>query len=158
MSRRRSTRPAWGRPGRFLVSIFTSFRGAAQLGIIAGGGLLLCLLAGYVVLPALLTIFPPRIQRNGDSPAEVLGKPARGNWAEFSSASDMAGAPCLREFHSRCELDSIPNLIELQAPNLESVKLVRKLETWSSVLLSHDLDALRRAREAVRSSFAGRSH
>src|SRR5213076_1019368 len=35
-----------GAAGAFLVAIFTEFRGAAELGIIAGGGLLLCLLAG----------------------------------------------------------------------------------------------------------------
>ena len=50
-----------GAAGAFLVSIFTNFRGAAELGIIAGGGLLLCLLSGYTVLPALLTIFPARL-------------------------------------------------------------------------------------------------
>src|SRR4029079_15553346 len=38
-----------GAAGAFLVSMLTQFRGAAQLGIIAGGGLLLCLLAGYVI-------------------------------------------------------------------------------------------------------------
>ena len=43
-----------------------------------------------------------------------------------------------------------PNLIELQDPNLESVQLVRKLQTFSAVVLSKDLDLLRRVRDAVK--------
>src|SRR4029079_5132251 len=42
----------------FLVSLITGFKGAADLGLIAGGGLLLCLLSGYTFLPALLTLWP----------------------------------------------------------------------------------------------------
>jgi hypothetical protein len=40
-------------------------------------------------------------------------------------------------------------LINLQAPNLESVKLVRTLQTWYGVELSKNLDVLRRVRWAV---------
>ena len=50
-----------GAAGAFLVSMLTDFRGAAELGLIAGGGLLLCLAAGYTLLPALLTLFPARV-------------------------------------------------------------------------------------------------
>ena len=57
-SGRRSRPPVFGTAAAFLVSVFTDFQGAAELGIIAGGGLLLCLLSGYTVLPALLTLFP----------------------------------------------------------------------------------------------------
>src|SRR5256885_6586913 len=65
-----------GAAGAFLVSVLTHFRGAAQLGIIAGGGLILCLLAGYVVLPALLTIWPCQCGRGEELPD--LGPPAHG--------------------------------------------------------------------------------
>src|SRR5438046_6002368 len=47
-----------GAAGAFLVSMLTDFQGAADLGLIAGGGLILCLLAGYTFLPAMLTIRP----------------------------------------------------------------------------------------------------
>src|SRR5262249_16531733 len=67
--------------GAFLVSIFTHFRGAAHLGIIAGGGLLLCLAAGYIVLPALLTLIPLRVKRGDELPN--LGPPARGGKRNF---------------------------------------------------------------------------
>ena len=47
-----------GAAGAFLVSALTDFKGAAELGIIAGGGLLLCLLAAHTVLPAILVLRP----------------------------------------------------------------------------------------------------
>src|SRR5207253_1828750 len=65
-----------GAAGAFLVSTLTNFRGAAQLGIIAGGGLLLCLIAGYVVLPALLTLVPPKLRRDDGFRSRNLGSPA----------------------------------------------------------------------------------
>src|SRR6185295_9883023 len=133
----------FGAAAAFLVSIFTDFRGAAELGVIAGGGLLLCLLAGYVILPALLTLLPPKIPRVDDF-NEHLGPPARGGARNFITpaiwlALLLAGVP----FALRTDFD--PGLLSLQSPNLESVKLVRKLQTWSAVVLSKDLDTLCRA-------------
>lgn len=140
-----------GAAGAFLVAVFTDFRGAAQLGMIAGGGLLLCLLAGYVVLPALLTILPPRLRRNVGTGGSAAGPPARvTRWILLLPVLWIvllvAGLP----FAFRTGFDA--NLIKLQAPHLESVKLVNKLETWSYVVLSRDLQTLRRSRDAVRSS------
>jgi predicted RND superfamily exporter protein len=136
-----------GAAGAFFVSIFTDFRGAADLGIIAGGGLLLCLIAGYTVVPALLTLFPAKVRLLPDRPSE---KPAVGGnarrWLVLPAVwivALLAGLP----FAARTRFD--PGLLTLQAPNLESVKLVRHLQTWSAVVLSRDLDALRRARAAV---------
>ena len=39
---------------------FTDFRGVAQLGVIAGGGIMLCWLAAMTVLPALIQLFDAR--------------------------------------------------------------------------------------------------
>jgi predicted RND superfamily exporter protein len=165
-----------GAAGAFLVAVFTDFSGAAQLGIIAGGGLLLCLLSGYTVLPALLTLFPGRFSRihrqrrrvaasgpgngtasegddeDGDLPSlpprQVI--PARsGGWRLLMPlawvALLLAG---VLVFAPRTGFN--PNLIELQAQNLESVQLIRKLQAFSAVVLSKDLDVLRRSREAVK--------
>jgi predicted RND superfamily exporter protein len=146
-----------GAAGAFLVSIFTPFRGAAELGLIAGGGLLLCLATGYIILPALLAVFPPRIkptdaERAGANahlaPDEVAaGTRSRRNrrlvlpaiWAALL----IAGVPLMR----RTTFD--PGLLTLQAQNLQSVKLIRKLPTWFEVELTPDLDLLRRVRTAV---------
>ncbi|HEX3359249.1 MAG TPA: MMPL family transporter, partial [Tepidisphaeraceae bacterium] len=136
-----------GAAGAFLVSVLTHFRGAAQLGIIAGGGLVLCLLAGYVILPALLTLVPLRVKVGAELPD--LGPPASGGkhnlilpliWLFLLAA----GVP----FMQRTQFD--PGLLTMQAPNLESVRMVKRLQTWSAVVLSKDLQTLRAVRDAMK--------
>jgi hypothetical protein len=39
-----------------------------------------------------------------------------------------------------------PGLLNMQAPDLESVKQVGKAQTWTVVVLSRDVNTLRRAR------------
>jgi predicted RND superfamily exporter protein len=139
-----------GAAGAFFVSIFTDFRGAAELGIIASGGLLLCLASGYTVLPALLVIFPwrqapPRIERRY---GRVNRRPALARFVP--PICWIVGLLIMVPFMFR--IDFNPNLIDLQAQNLESVKLVRKLPTWSAVVISKDDAMLRRVRDALRSS------
>ncbi len=41
----------------FFMAVFTTFQGLRELGVIAGGGLILCLIAMSVVLPAMLVLF-----------------------------------------------------------------------------------------------------
>jgi uncharacterized protein len=140
-----------GAAGAFFVSVFTNFRGAAELGIIASGGLLLCLLTGYTVLPALLTIFPAKVRsvvgEDIDRPAINLNsRRSHHLWLILPAIWALlllAGIPFARQAHFD------PSLLNLQAQNLESVKLVRKLQTWSAVVLSKDLDKLRQVRGAV---------
>ncbi|MDB5319105.1 MAG: hpnN [Phycisphaerales bacterium] len=172
-----------GAAGAFLVSLLTVFRGAADLGLIAGGGLLLCLFAGYTFLPALLTIWPAR--RRGELTTKARRHEGKTNQETKDVAAGAgANAPSVSNvstFSSRLRAFVVdpashpwwlgpviwgvllliaipfalrtgfnPGLLELQAPHLRSVQLVRKLETWSAVVLSKDLEALRRAREALR--------
>lgn len=40
----------------FLTFVFTDFKGIAELGIIAGGGIVICVLATFTVLPAMLVV------------------------------------------------------------------------------------------------------
>ena len=58
----------------------------------------------------------------------------------------LAGIP----FMMRAEFN--PNLLDLQSPSLQSVQLIRKLQTWEAVVLSRDLGILRKVREAVEQS------
>ncbi len=148
-----------GAAGAFLVSVFTPFRGAAELGLIAGGGLLLCLATGYVVLPALLTIFPARIQatpseRDGAvshvdvEPTDAAAPQQRkfNRWLILPIAWGVlliAGIPFMRRTAFN------PGLITLQAQNLESVQLIHKLPTWFEVELSKDVTVLRQVKRAV---------
>lgn len=151
-----------GAAGAFLVSAATDFRGAAELGIIAGGGLFLCLLAGYTVVPALLTIWPAkraiaseRAAHAGAAHAELMpgakALPKSRVWPLLvGPVAWVVVLACLSPFFARARFD--PGLISLQAQNQESVKLVRHLNTWSSVVMSKDLDVLRRCRDAVGAS------
>ena len=65
--------------GRFFVSRLARFTSAGELGVIAGGGLLLCLLAGYTVLPAILVLLPirPPSSRKKIDPTDGVQPPLR---------------------------------------------------------------------------------
>ncbi|MBA2707376.1 MAG: MMPL family transporter [Gemmatimonadaceae bacterium] len=138
-----------GAAGAFFVSILTEFRGAADLGVIAGGGLLLCLFAGYTVMPAILVLFPGKlkplntseryspVETSRRSPVVRMIVPAI--WV----AAILAGIP----FAMKTGFD--PNLLDLQAPDTRSVQLVRKVKTWFAVVLSKDLEMLGKVRDAA---------
>ena len=175
-----------GAAGAFFVSVFTDFRGAAELGVIASGGLLLCLVTGYVILPPLLTLFPlkrraflapspgtpgegrgegdferkgPLDYRNHPHPNPLPGYRERGpekiptwrsraynSWLLLPALWAVLLIGCI-PFAMEAKFD--PSLLNMQAQNLESVQLVRHLQTWSAVVLSKDLDELRKVRSAV---------
>jgi len=135
-----------GAAGAFFVAVFTDFQGAAELGIIAGGGLLLCLLAGYVVLPALLTLFPPKLR---PLDASKRFKPMRKTGPHWLALPVVWAALLLAGTRYMPRVYFDPDLIKLQVPDLPSVKLVRTLQTWFAVVLSKDLDQLREVRAAV---------
>ncbi|MGD0463952.1 MAG: MMPL family transporter [Tepidisphaeraceae bacterium] len=137
-----------GAAGAFLVAIFTDFRGAAELGIIAGAGLILCLLAGYVVLPALLTIFPAKLRPLEPSRRFKLPHPKRR--AQWLVLPLIWMALLLIASHYLPSPGFDPGLIDLQVPTVESVKLIRTLQTWSAAVLSRDPEKLRQVRDAVR--------
>jgi predicted RND superfamily exporter protein len=137
----------FGAAGAFLVSALTDFKGAAELGIIAGGGLLLCLVAGYTVLPALLVLFPARIR---PYPSSNRYAPAPRRTRRRLLLPCLWGLMLLGGLWLMQRNEFNPNLLELQAPNLDSVKLIRKLQSWQAVVLSPDRAMLRRVRDAVR--------
>lgn len=141
-----------GAAGAFLVSVLTPFRGAAELGIIAGGGLLLCLISGYTVLPAILTLLPPGLKMK--STAERYGgdrpPPRAGGWRLIFPLAWIVAVLGLTPIMRQVRFD--PSLLDLQAAGLESVELVRHLETWYAVALADDLETLRKVRTAVLAS------
>ncbi len=125
-----------GAAGAFLVARFTHFRGDAELGIIAGGGLLLCLLAGYTVLPALLVSFPPRLKMIDAGRRYTDDRPPpRAGWRNFIGLIVWVGL-LLALLPLALRIRFNPNLLDLQARGLQSVKLVRKIPTWEAVVLS----------------------
>jgi len=138
----------FGAAGAFFSASLTNFRGAAELGIIAGGGLLLCLLSGYTVLPALLTIFPANV---GAVPEDKRYRhrgtiPHAGGRRLIPAILWIAVAIGGLILSLPPQFD--PNLLKLQASGLPSVRYVRKIGTWNAVLISDDLNQLRSARDA----------
>lgn len=139
-----------GAAGAFLVAALTDFKGAAELGIIAGGGLFLCLLSGYTLAPALLTLWPASVRVvEAEQRYASLRDVPRISWRSFivpalwlfaAGAGLLVGLP----------LKFDPDLLKLQARHLESVQAVRDLPTWSMVVLTDNLEDLSLAREKLR--------
>ncbi|HVX85020.1 MAG TPA: MMPL family transporter [Phycisphaerae bacterium] len=133
-----------GAAGAFLVSALTQFKGAAELGVIAGGGLLLCLAAGYTLLPALLTLFPAEVgtvaERYHDPETAARGE----GWRLIFPAVWIIVAVGGLWYSLPPTFD--PNLLRLQAQALPSVQSVHKLPTWFAAVTTGNLDALRQAR------------
>lgn len=127
----------------FFMTLFTDFLGLRELGIIAGSGLLLCLVSMTVVLPALMVLTdrggggPPRAPRRigtgpvGSRPRTVL---------IVAALVTVAAAPFT------ASLDFEGNLLELQAEDLESVTWEHRVlddsssATWFGAAIAEDMD------------------
>ncbi len=134
----------------FYAVTLTDFQGLAELGVIAGSGMLLCLMASFTVLPAMLAIY----ERHRHVPAGVwqaferdpLGGIMRIPWltAGLIGLATLAGILLL----------PIPkfdyNLLNLQAEDTESVVWENRLHdgsgrsSWYALSIVDSLDELRR--------------
>ena len=120
----------------FYCATLTPFLGVAELGVIAGGGILLCALATFLFLPALVTLADARTAP-GRFPT-----PFRAQWLRVSLTrhpniiAGLSGAVIVglslttltwQDGHlsSRMKYDS--NLLNLQADGVESVEVQRDL-------------------------------
>lgn len=139
----------------FYSVLGSDFTGLAQLGLIGGTGVLLCLLATLTVLPAMLLIagrknlFPSSAPRVTAMPfLERLS--ARPGWVLLIVvALSLAGLPGL--FKARFNY----NLLELQAKGLESVEYEEQLirssdeSTWYAILTADNLDDVKRLAKSL---------
>jgi hopanoid biosynthesis associated RND transporter like protein HpnN len=111
----------------FFSASLTSFMGVAELGLIAGGGILLCCAAELLVLPAVLAIVDRSfLGRRIPEPvpvhswlAPLLRHPRFVILAAVACSLALAGG-----LH---ELDYDHNLLNMQADGLESVEVEKKL-------------------------------
>ena len=111
----------------FFCAALTSFVGVAELGMIAGGGILLCCAAELLVLPAVVALVDRgRLGSRIPEPVPVhawLAPLVR--HPRFVALAAMAGTMALAGgLH---ELDYDHNLLNLQADGLESVAVEKKL-------------------------------
>ena len=113
----------------FFMAAMTDFLGVRELGLVAGGGILLCVLATVVVLPPLVLLVDRRW------PLKIVPAilPA-GRWFQFPlkqprlvMAACLAGTLVLGAGTGRLRYDH--NLLNLQPRHLESADIERQLLT-----------------------------
>lgn len=111
----------------FFCAMLTDFAGVAELGIIAGGGILICTVAAFVVLPAVLVVADRR--REG----HTLPSPLESRWLRTLTSKYPVWVTCLSSlvvaglatYGLRVEYDY--NLLHLQARGLESVEVQTRI-------------------------------
>jgi hypothetical protein len=111
----------------FFMAGLTEFTGVAELGIVAGGGILLCWIAGLTLLPAMIHLIDGKWpSRHVPQPVDVR------SWLEpilarprLLLAVTCVGTLVLIFGMTRLRYDH--NLLHLQARGLESVDLEQKL-------------------------------
>jgi hopanoid biosynthesis associated RND transporter like protein HpnN len=121
----------------FFAAMLADFRGVAELGWIAGSGVVLCAFSCFTVLPALLKLFD---RRSFSEPAIIQLRDFRGGeWlkalagrSKLVIASSLGLMALLGFFAARVTYDH--NLLHLQARGLDSVK-------WELTLIEHTAGA-----------------
>ncbi len=120
----------------FFCATFTNFLGVAELGVIAGGGIILCGIATFTVLPALITLADRKKEpRQLPTPFQgnMLRKMTRERPGVVTFVTLVAivaiGTQGFRfedgNVQSKVKYDS--NLLNLQAKGLESVELQNRI-------------------------------
>jgi hopanoid biosynthesis associated RND transporter like protein HpnN len=138
----------------FFTVAFTDFTGVAELGIISGGGVLLCILAAMVVLPAVVYLADrnrrftrqPELLRIDHALVPLLKWPRLVFWGSVAVTIALGvGVLALRYDH---------NLLNLQASGLESVELERRIlaghnqSVWYAVSIADTREELLRRQSA----------
>jgi hopanoid biosynthesis associated RND transporter like protein HpnN len=130
----------------FYAALLADFKAVAELGWIAGSGVLLCAVACFTVMPALLCVFDRRLtraDRHGASEPVILSlaeqKADRQRWLPWLSRRPglvigvaLAATAFFAICATRASYDH--NLLHLQARGLESVQ-------WEERLIAHTAGA-----------------
>ncbi len=132
----------------FFMAAFTDFTGIAELGRIAGGGILLCCLAAFTVLPALVHLADrKRLHKILPGPLDIHG------WLLplFRRPQLLLIATALATILVGLGMGNLwydHNLLNLQPAGLESVELERKLiaesdqSVWFALSICEDREEL----------------
>lgn len=120
----------------FFCATFTDFLGIAELGIIAGGGILLCAVATFTVLPALIALSDRNVEpRKLPTPFQLTW--LRAGTSRFPLVVVLLSVVVIGGFASRIaafedgrlvwKLRYDYNLLNLQADGIESVDIQRRI-------------------------------
>lgn len=128
----------------FYAFLPTDYRGVSELGLIAGTGMLLGLLANLTVLPALLTLWPGRPGRETGPVGVALPRVGRiDRRVVLAAAAVVAGGAALALPGSRFDI----NPLDLQDPRSESVRAIHVLtadgntDLWSAAAVAPDSES-----------------
>ncbi|MGI9014729.1 MAG: MMPL family transporter [Phycisphaerales bacterium] len=124
----------------FMAITFTDFSGAAEMGLIAGGGILLCLIAVMSAFPAILSIIgPPRSQPSRIVVNEARNvSPNRRRNAWLTIALMLVVGSIFAILASRVQYD--PDVLKLQPAGMESAMWEQRLieddarSVWAALL------------------------
>jgi hopanoid biosynthesis associated RND transporter like protein HpnN len=122
----------------FFAAIFADFKAVAELGWIAGCGVLLCAFACFTVLPALVVLFDRRTF-DADGPTLPFTPPAARAWLPVLTrrpalvvGTGLVATALLGAYALRVQYDH--NLLHLQAQDLDAVK-------WEMILIDRTAGA-----------------
>ncbi len=111
----------------FFCAVFTDFLGVAELGLIAGGGILLCAVAAFTFLPALIA-YVDQFFKPSPMPSPFNGKTLREMTSQHPAVVTivaLAMVGLLAGYGFRVKYDY--NLMNMQAEGLESVKIQKRI-------------------------------
>ncbi len=113
----------------FFTFIFTDFKGIAELGVIAAGGVAICVAVTFTVLPSMLVLLARH--RKPRRVAGAAGRAGEGRLSFLFARPKLViaatAALCLASLYPLSRIDFDYNLMNLQAKGLESVNYAYKL-------------------------------
>lgn len=130
----------------FLAFIPTPFPGLAALGIIAGGGMFISLIASFTLFPAMLAVMrAPTRQNQASAPVlSRLNPLIKAHRAKIILATGLVGIPALvLSTHIRFDF----NTLSMRDPNSESLRTLRELQAeeivtdYSATVLAPDFES-----------------
>lgn len=114
----------------FLTFVFTDFKGIAELGVIAAGGVAICVAVTFTVLPAMLVLLARRRKPHaGKTPVRPAGDSqlARVLFGHPRAVIAVTLLGCAASLYPLSRIAFDYNLMNLQARGLESVTYAYKL-------------------------------
>ena len=126
----------------FLVFVPTAYKGVAELGLIAGGGMVIIVFLTFTLLPALLTSWL-RFDPERHIRSELRFEEGLGQWVEAhaSSVRWIAAGLAVGALYLAQWARFDPNVIEMRDPRTESVQTFNELLAASGASSPWYLDA-----------------